>query len=51
MEVLGKEQRAVGQYISTKAVGRNARLDLTREYKAREGERFKIFCTRHSVPI
>jgi len=37
MEVLGKETSAVGMKISTKAVGSNARQDVTLDYKYAEG--------------
>jgi transglutaminase 1 len=37
MEYLGKETNVIGMKISTKAVGSNARHDITHEYKHPEG--------------
>ena len=38
MEVLRVQKNVVGQNISTKAVGRDAREDITRNYKFPEGK-------------
>ena len=37
-KVLGLNRKAVGAYISTKAVGSDAREDVTLEYKYKEGK-------------
>lgn len=47
------EKKAVGHFISTKAVGSDERADITHLYKHQEGKQIiqiRLFCCRLMIP-